>query len=75
MRRTTARELVGGVERFPVEARVSGLSEEWAEKALEALRVAVTRRNGSSGGESVAQVSGHGSRAVVSGWKCERWAP
>jgi hypothetical protein len=51
MRRTTARELVGGVERFPVDARVAGLSEEWAGKALEALRVAVTRRNGSSDGE------------------------
>lgn len=51
MRRTTARELVGGVERFPVDVGVSGLSEEWAAKALEALRVAVTRRNGPSGGE------------------------
>jgi hypothetical protein len=48
MRRTTARELVGGVERFPVDARVAGLSEEWAAKALEALRVAMTRRKGSS---------------------------
>jgi hypothetical protein len=45
MKRMAARELVGGVERFPVEAGVAGLSEEWAARALEALRVAVVSRN------------------------------
>ena len=65
MRPTTARELVGGVERFPVDAGVSGLSEEWAAKALEALRVAVARRNGSSGGGN--------RRAGVVAWLARRF--
>jgi hypothetical protein len=49
MKRMAARELVGGVERFPVEAGVAGLSEEWAARALEALRVAVVSRNRAGG--------------------------
>jgi hypothetical protein len=49
MKRTAARELVGGVERFPVEAGVPGLSEEWAARALAALRVAVVSRNRAGG--------------------------
>ena len=49
MKRTTARELVG-VERFPVDAGVTELSEEWAAMALEALRVAAVNLNGGNGG-------------------------
>lgn len=47
MRRRAAIELVG-VERFPVE--VVDLSEEWATRALEALRVAAVSRNGMGAG-------------------------
>ena len=49
MRRTTARDLLG-LERFPVDAGVAELSEEWAAMALEALRVAAVNLNGRDGG-------------------------
>ncbi len=51
MRRTTARGMAG-VERFPADTEVAELSEEWAVRALDALRVAAVSRNGrGSGGE------------------------
>jgi len=48
MRRTTARDLLG-LERFPVDAGVAELSEEWAARALAALRVAAISLNGGGG--------------------------
>ncbi len=51
MRRATAREMAV-VERFPVDAGVAELSEEWAARALAALRAAAVSRNrAGSGGE------------------------
>jgi hypothetical protein len=62
MRRTTARGLVG-IERFPVDAGVAELSEKWAARALEALRVAVVSRNRvGTGGERGAGSGGWSAR-------------
>jgi hypothetical protein len=63
-RRRSVRELVE-VERFPVEAEVSGLSEEWAARALEALRLAVVSRN-EAGEERDAETD--------EGWLTRDWA-
>ena len=50
MKRAAAGAASGNYERFPVEAGVPGLSEEWAARALAALRAAVVSRQQWAGG-------------------------